>query len=62
VRPPSGFGQGGFGAVAEGLEALLADVFLELVQVDQDFGRIARDAQRGRDHQEGQDQQNHQAL
>jgi hypothetical protein len=51
------FGKRGFGAVAESLEALLADVFLELVQIHQDFGCVARNAQRGGNHQESQDQQ-----
>ena len=45
------------GFVVKGLEALLADVFLVVLQVHQDLGRVAGDAQAGADHQKGQDQQ-----
>ncbi|MDT4829379.1 hypothetical protein FQZ97_627970 [compost metagenome] len=51
------FRQAVLGALAEGLQALGADVFLEGAQVDQDARRVARDAQRRADHQEQQDQQ-----
>ncbi|MCY1535347.1 hypothetical protein D9M68_707480 [compost metagenome] len=39
------------------LETLLADVFLVGLEVHQDLGRVARDAQAGADHQKREDQQ-----
>ena len=45
------------GLVVEGLQVLHPDVFLVVAQVGQVLGRVARDAQRGADDQERQDQQ-----
>ena len=45
-----------FGLVVKGLEALLTDVFLVILQVHQDLGRVAGNAQTGADHQESQNQ------
>jgi hypothetical protein len=38
-------------------QALLADIFFVDLAYRQNFGRVARDAQRRADHQKGQDQQ-----
>ena len=46
-----------FGLVMKSLEALLADVFLVVLQVHQDLGRVAGNAQAGAEHQESQNQQ-----
>jgi hypothetical protein len=61
-RPVRRFGERCLGALAEGLQALGPDAFLHGLQVAQDVGRVARDAQRGADHQEQQISRNHQAL
>ena len=49
--------QRALGAMAKCLEALFANVFLELVQVKQNFWRVAGDAQGGRGDQKSQNQQ-----
>ena len=56
----AGLGRGrqvGLGAVGKGLQALLAHRLLVGLEVLQDLGRVARDAQAGTGHQESQDQQ-----
>ena len=45
------------GAAGEGLQALLADVFFEGLEVDKNFGRVARNAQAGAGDQKRQNQQ-----
>ena len=51
------FRQRTFGLVVKGPKALLADILFVDLQIHQNFGRVARDAQRRADHQKGQDQQ-----